>query len=49
MQRQFIFTRYESRDAWVALFSAPYFLKFYAEKNPELEFVESFADLRNLR
>ncbi len=29
-----------SRDEWVALFSTPFFLKYYAEKNPGLSFVD---------
>ncbi len=30
----------DSRNDWVALFSTPFFLKYYAEKNPELAFVD---------
>jgi peptide chain release factor 3 len=30
----------DSRNDWVALFSTPLFLKYYAEKNPELDFVD---------
>jgi peptide chain release factor 3 len=30
----------DSRNEWVALFSTPFFLKYYAEKNPELSFVD---------
>lgn len=30
----------DSRDAWVALFSTPFFLKYFAEKNPDVKFVE---------
>ncbi len=30
----------DSRNNWVALFSTPFFLKYYAEKNPELGFVD---------
>jgi peptide chain release factor 3 len=31
----------DSRNAWAGLFATPFFLKFYAEKNPELDFVET--------
>jgi peptide chain release factor 3 len=34
----------DSRDGWAALFSTTFFLKHYAEKNPELRFVEIEAD-----
>ena len=30
----------DSHDEWVALFSTPFFLKYYTEKNPELSFVD---------
>ena len=30
----------DSRNEWAALFSTPFFLKYYAEKHPELQFVE---------
>ena len=30
----------DSRNDWAALFSTPFFLKYYAEKHPELQFVE---------
>jgi len=30
----------DSHNEWVALFSTPFFLKYYAEKNPELSFVD---------
>jgi peptide chain release factor 3 len=30
----------DSRNQWVALFSTPFFMKYYAEKHPELRFVD---------
>ena len=30
----------DSRDGWVALFSTPFFLKYFADKNPDVQFVE---------
>ena len=30
----------DSREAWTALFQTPFMLKYYAEKNPNLKFVE---------
>jgi len=30
----------DSRNGWVALFSTSFFLKYYAEKYPELRFLE---------
>ncbi|MDP2776131.1 MAG: peptide chain release factor 3, partial [Anaerolineales bacterium] len=31
----------DSRNDWVALFSTPFFLKYYADKHPELRFVDT--------
>lgn len=30
----------DSRDQWAVLFSTPFFMKYYAEKHPELRFVD---------
>jgi peptide chain release factor 3 len=30
----------DSRDEWAVLFNSPFYLKYYAEKNPELTFVD---------
>lgn len=30
----------DSREAWVALFSTPFFLKYFSEKNPDVKFLE---------
>ena len=34
----------DSRDEWVALFSSTFYLKHYAEKYPQLRFVEINVD-----
>ena len=30
----------DSRDGWAVLFSSPFYLKYFSEKNPELTFME---------
>jgi peptide subunit release factor RF-3 len=39
-QRSEVIIARDSRNEWAALFSTPFFLKYFSEKNPELRFVD---------